>query len=74
MSYKRLTVHKSIGGIGFRNLRDFNLALLEKQGWRLQCRPDSLVSRLFKTWYYHDSRFVEAKLGNSPSFIWRSIF
>ncbi|KAH1105897.1 hypothetical protein J1N35_009665 [Gossypium stocksii] len=39
---------KDEGGIGFRNMAQFNLALLEKQGWRLVINPNSLVAQVFK--------------------------
>ena len=35
---------KSEGGMGFRELSLFNMALLARQGWRLVQYPDSLVS------------------------------
>lgn len=73
MCWDRLTVHKDAGGLGFRNFRDFNLAMLGKQCWRLLTNPDSLVSRLYKARYYGDADFLNSKLGGSPSFIWRSI-
>lgn len=73
MSWSRMTKHKHIGGLGFRDLRDFNLAMLGKQCWRLITNPESLVARLYKAKYYADSDFMGAKLGGSPSFIWRSI-
>lgn len=72
-SWDKLTVHKSKGRRGFRSLREFNLALLGKQAWRLMCTPDSLVGRVFKARYIANTDFLSAKLGSSPSFIWRSI-
>lgn len=63
---------KSIGGMGFQNLRDFNVALLGNQGWRLLKYPDKLVSRVYKARYYPDATFLSAKIGVNPSFIWRS--
>ncbi|XP_062088933.1 uncharacterized mitochondrial protein AtMg00310-like [Humulus lupulus] len=65
---------KSIGRMGFRNLRDFNLALLGKQGWRLMEREESLVGKVFKARYYPRGSFINANLGANPSFIWRSIW
>lgn len=59
--------------MSFRCLRDFNIALLGKQAWRLSCYPDKLVSRIFKARYYPTSTFLTATLGSNPSYIWRSV-
>jgi len=40
-------MHKTQGGMGFKDLSAFNLAMLGKQGWKFQTEPDSLVSRIF---------------------------
>ncbi|XP_019192832.1 PREDICTED: uncharacterized protein LOC109187166 [Ipomoea nil] len=61
------------GGLGFKKLHEFNLALLAKQGWRLLINPGSLVSKLLKAKYYPTTNFLEAKTGNNPSYLWRSI-
>ncbi|KAL0422181.1 UNVERIFIED_CONTAM: putative mitochondrial protein [Sesamum latifolium] len=61
------------GGLGFRNLEAFNLALLAKQLWHLLSRPGSLVSRVFKAKYFPHSHLFEAQLGARPSYTWRSI-
>ncbi|KAL8098853.1 hypothetical protein AgCh_031539 [Apium graveolens] len=74
MAWERLAKHKSAGGLGFRHFRDFNLAMLGKQGWRFIVNPDSLVSRLFKARYFVDTDFLNSLLGSNPSFVWRSIF
>ncbi|KAL5539671.1 hypothetical protein UlMin_043672 [Ulmus minor] len=64
---------KEKGGLGFRDLEGFNKALLAKQGWRLIRSPDSLVGKVLKACYYPNCSFLEAKLGSSPSFSWRTI-
>ncbi|XP_060957652.1 uncharacterized protein LOC133029176 [Cannabis sativa] len=74
MSWDRMCASKSEGGLGFRNLHDFNLAMLAKQGWRLLCKPDSLAGKIYKARYYPHSDFLTAELGNNPSFVWRSIW
>lgn len=60
---------KSVEGLGFRDLVLFNQALLAKQGWRILQEPHSITAMILKAKY-----FLEAKLGNRPSFAWRSIF
>lgn len=73
-SWENLCLTKAEGGMGFKNLHAYNLALLAKQGWRLVTKPDSLVARIFKARYYPNSSFWEADLCDSPSFSWRSIY
>ncbi|BFG14167.1 hypothetical protein CerSpe_004410 [Prunus speciosa] len=74
LPWKKLCNFKLEGGLNFRELRAFNLALLAKQGWRLCQHPNSLVARLFRAKYYPGSDFLLAPEGNNPSFCWRSIF
>ena len=47
--------------MGFQDLRDFNLAMLAKQGWRLIQENNSLLYRCFKARYFPRSSFLEAK-------------
>jgi len=37
-------MHKTNGGMGFKDLTAFNLAMLGKQGWKFVTEPDSLVA------------------------------
>jgi hypothetical protein len=41
-------MRKEFGGMGFRHLHDFNLAMLGKQGWNLLTNQDTIVARIFK--------------------------
>ncbi|KAL0003907.1 hypothetical protein SO802_011468 [Lithocarpus litseifolius] len=70
--WQNLCKPKAEGALGFRELRAFNLALLAKQGWRIQQSPNSLTHRVLKTKYFADSSFMDAKVGKNPSYIWRS--
>ena len=73
ISWDKLCTPKSQGGMGFKQLKQFNLALLAKQGWRLQVGSDSLMFWVFKAHYFPNCDFINAKVGCNPSFTWRSI-
>ena len=64
---------KKKGGMGFRDINAFNLAMLAKQAWRLVHRQNSLFFRVYKTRYFPEISFLEAKLGSNPSYVWRSL-
>ncbi|XP_074327790.1 uncharacterized protein LOC141665702 [Apium graveolens] len=44
-----------------------------EQGWHLVTNPNGLVARIFKAKYFPNDSFLSAKLGASPSFVWRSV-
>lgn len=73
MSWNKLCTPKAEGGMGFKQLKQFKLVLLEKQGWRLQRGGDSLMVKVFKAKYFPTCDFEKASIGNNPSFAWRSI-
>ncbi|CAN0907022.1 LINE-1 retrotransposable element ORF2 protein [Linum grandiflorum] len=68
-----LSDSKGNGGLGFKDFRHFNLALLAKQGWRMLTEPDKLWTRVLKGLYFPSSSFLEAKKGSHPSWIWASL-
>ena len=59
-SWGNLCRRKMEGGMGFKDLKAFNLALLAKQGWRLNQNPDLLTYRVFKAKYFAGCSFMEA--------------
>ncbi|GAA0183747.1 hypothetical protein LIER_42458 [Lithospermum erythrorhizon] len=43
------------------------------QGWRIVTRQASLLYKILKGRYFHNSNFLNAKVGSNPSFGWRSL-
>ncbi|KAL5555846.1 hypothetical protein UlMin_038082 [Ulmus minor] len=72
-TWEQLCVHKKNGGMGFRDLRLFNKAILAKQAWRIHTQPSSLVARVLQGFYFTNSSFLQVKKSNATSFVWRSI-
>lgn len=60
---------KEEGGLGFKKLREFNISMLAKQVWRLMDNANPLVTELMKARYYNNSEFLDAQMGDNPSFI-----
>ena len=65
---------KCMGGLGFKDLKIFNLALLGKQIWRMLKSENSLLAKVYKAKYHPNSSILEARLGLQHSFAWRSLW
>ncbi|XP_073367695.1 uncharacterized mitochondrial protein AtMg00310-like [Aegilops tauschii subsp. strangulata] len=73
LSAEKLTRSKKEGGLGFKDLHTFNLAMLAKQAWRLLDNLDSLCAQVLKARYYLDSDIFHAEAKDGISYAWRSI-
>ncbi|XP_050211979.1 uncharacterized protein LOC126662136 [Mercurialis annua] len=66
---KRFVMPMSKGGLGFRNVRAFNLAMLAKQVWRLYQYSDSLCGKVFCAKYFPESDVLKASKGKWASYV-----
>lgn len=73
ISWKELAKPKCQGGMGFRDLHVFNLALLGKHGWRFMTNSTSLCARVMKGRYFPDTDFLHASAPKAASTTWRAI-
>jgi hypothetical protein len=73
LSWDKLARPKSSGGLGFRDLELFNLALLGKQGWRLLTQPQSLCAQVLRSRYYPNGDFMTVNPPSTASKTWRAI-
>lgn len=64
---------QELGGLGFRDLHDFNIALLTKQLWCLIQYLSSILARVLKGRYFRVTGPLEDKEAYSLSFGWQSI-
>lgn len=63
INWKKLCNSKDRGGMGFRDIQAFNLALLAKQTWRLIHNNHSLFFHVYKARYFPNCSFMDAVLG-----------
>ncbi|CAN1164931.1 Uncharacterized mitochondrial protein AtMg00310 [Linum perenne] len=73
LSWKKLCVPKEEGGLGFKDFKAFNQALLARQAWRILQNPDTLYARTMKGRYFPKTSFLQAVHGSNPSWGWRSV-
>ncbi|XP_074352001.1 putative mitochondrial protein AtMg00310 [Apium graveolens] len=66
-AWDKLCVRKEAGGLRFRKLRQFNISMLAKQGWRLLNNVNPLVTSCMQARYYPGADLLTVKLGTNPS-------
>jgi hypothetical protein len=60
ISWEKLTLPKQEGGLGFRDIHTFNMAMLAKKGWRLIHNPTSLCAQVLRAKYFPDGDLLHA--------------
>lgn len=67
-SWDKVCLPKKEGGLGFKDVMNFNTAMLVKQLWRLINKPNTLFSRVFKGRYFRNISPLEPIRSYSPSY------
>jgi hypothetical protein len=73
VAWEEMVKPKFFGGLGFRDIELFNLALLAKQAWGILEDASSLSARILEDVYFPECDFLEVERGSAPSRIWRAI-
>lgn len=68
-----MSVSKHKGGLGFRSLYGFNIALVGKQCWKFIKEPQSLVAHIFKARYFPNCHLLQATKQTGASIIWAGL-
>ncbi|KAL0426877.1 UNVERIFIED_CONTAM: hypothetical protein Slati_2862500 [Sesamum latifolium] len=61
------------GGMAFRDLQAFSIAMLAKQLWRIISNPDRLLNKVLRVKYFPHGQALDSTIGCNPSYTWRSI-
>jgi hypothetical protein len=73
VAWDNLTRPKSQGGMGFRDMKKFNQALLARQAWTLIQHLDSLCAKLLKARYYQIGDIVDTVFPSEASPTWKGV-
>lgn len=73
VSWDKITISKKNGGLGFRDLHTFNMAMLARPAWQLLVCTESLCAQVLRAKYFPMKNIPEAKPkgGISCSYTWR---
>ncbi|KAA3472879.1 reverse transcriptase [Gossypium australe] len=68
LAWEKMCHPKGMGGLGFRDLRLFNVALLGRQVWRLLNYKDTLCYKVLSSKYFPNGDVFHPKKVDRPSF------
>lgn len=73
LSWAGMSMSKTKGGLGFRSLYGFYIALIGKLCWNFIKNPQSLVARVYKARYFPTTNILKADAKAGFSYIQRGI-
>ncbi|VAI55917.1 hypothetical protein VPH35_110151 [Triticum aestivum] len=73
LAWHKMCKAKKEGGMGFRDPKAFNQALLAKQVWRILLYPSSLGARVLKARYFPEGSIMNTTCPSRGSLTFRSI-
>ena len=73
VGWEKLCLPKCQGRLGFKDIENFNLAMLDKQVWRLLHNTDSLFYTVFKSKYFPNCSILDDEVKLKGSYAQQSI-
>ena len=73
IAWSKLTKSKRDGGMGFRDIPNFNDVLLAKVSWQILTKPSCMLVKILLGKYCHTTSFLDYKVSNYASHGWRGI-
>ena len=73
IDWLKMAKTKKEGGLGFKDITNFNDALLAKVSWRILTSPSCLLARILLGKYCRSSSFLDCTVASYSSHGWRSI-
>lgn len=73
LAWDKIIEPKGKGGLGFRDFRLFNQALLAREAWHLLTNPVSLCSQVLKAKYYPNGSLEDTIFAGNASPTWHAI-
>lgn len=73
VAWNKMAKPKQFGGLGFKDINNFNDALLAKLSWRILTNPQCLLAKILAGKYHKHSSFLDSSVPNSSSHGWRSL-
>jgi hypothetical protein len=72
-SWSSICTPKDEGGLGFKKMHDFNLALIAKLGWKLLSNTDCLWVKQLQRKYIKYGDFLSSPAPATASWLWKRI-
>ena len=67
LSWKKLSMKRNAGGLGFKDIEAYNKALLGKHIWRILTKPNLLLSKVMRARYFPKDSILTCKIHKNSS-------
>nr|XP_027086514.1 uncharacterized protein LOC113708252 [Coffea arabica] len=73
VSWRKMSMKRNEGGLGFKDIEAYNKALLGKQIWRIITKPNLLVSKVLKARYFPKDSILSCKTHRNALWFWQGL-